>query len=628
MSSIDIDGFLDIETSKWDEFAMGGIWTRHAQFEMSTDEDEYFDSLLSHGGNLWAWNGGLFDFLWFLQVAKRRKLNARISNAGTRLTRIECAGLVLRDAVALIPSSLQAAAPIANREISKETGLPCSCAKPCGGYCAITRACFGMEPNHVSSLAEYLKIDCEVGYEIVDTIIAHAGNHDYQLKGTIGGTAWATASTMLGIPPADWEDSREYNDARAGYYGGRVTVGRISAEAGYRYDINSAYPAALSNLELPTGERFTYGTKLSTRAYLAGKEGIYGAIVNVPKSLHLPPLPMRTPSGRVTFPIGRLCGNWTGLELRNAELHYGVKIERICTGIVWTDTKVIFREFMNNVYDVRYKVGKSTGLGTWQKFLGNSFSGKLAQSPESERIVMYPEREPVMCPGGDCGGRCKHTKCCDHNCSGRCKAWKQVDREGLIWAQPFYSLPDCGYVHWAAYLTSWTRITWLKFASQFGKRFLYGDTDSVYAMDENALTDIQIGSGLGTWAYEGVISQHENDEGELEHGFDCLGPKAYKFWCGSCAKHPNGEWHVKLKGVSRATVADYDTFRSGGTIHHERGVMGFKSAAKNRNGRLFIRKHITRTSKSDGIWFGDRKLDRGSLSTRPVTYKEQCDRER
>jgi hypothetical protein len=617
MSRIEIDGFLDIETSRWDEFAMGGLHTRYGEFEMSTDEDEYFDSLLSHGGNVWAWNGGLFDFLWFLQVAKRRKLTARISNAGTRLTRIECAGLVLRDAVALVPTSLAKAAPIANREVKKDTGLVCSCERPCGGYCAIKRSCFGMERWEIDSLAAYLKIDCEVGYQIVDTIIGHAETHGYQLKGTIGGTAWATASTMLEIPPADWIDSREYNDARAGYYGGRVTVGRIQAESGFRYDINSAYPAALSNLELPTGERFTVGTKLATRAYLAGKEGIYGAIVNVPKNLHLPPLPMRTSSGRVTFPIGRLCGSWTGLELRYAEEHFGVKIERLCTGIVWKDTKVIFREFMNNVYDVRHKVGKNTGLGTWQKFLGNSFSGKLAQSPESERIVMYPEKEPVLCPGGDCEGKCRKGKCCDHECSGRCKAWKQVDRDGLIWAQPFYKLPECGYVHWAAYLTAWTRVTWLHFASQFGNRFLYGDTDSVYAMDGNKLTDIEIGSKLGTWAFEGSMSR-----------FDCLGPKAYKFFCGGCAKHPNGDWHVKLKGVARATVEDYDLFRSGGTIHHERGVMGFRSAAKNRSGRLFLRKHITRTSKSDGIWFGDRRLDRGSLWTRPVTYKEQCDRER
>ncbi len=157
MSGIRVDGFFDIETAEWDKFAMGGYYDTQG-FVSYTDSDEFFDFLLEKGGHVWAWNGGMFDFLWFLDVAAKRGYYCRVSTAGTRITRIEVANLVLRDAVALCPSSLADAAPIGGLELDKNTGLPCVCDMDCGGYCSISPNCSLMPLEHIDALRGYLRV--------------------------------------------------------------------------------------------------------------------------------------------------------------------------------------------------------------------------------------------------------------------------------------------------------------------------------------------------------------------------------------------------------------------------------------------------------------------------------------
>lgn len=622
MSDIRVDGFYDIETSDWDKFAMGGYYDTSG-FTCSTDSDEFFDFLLDRGGHVWAWNGGLFDFLWFLDIAAKRRMYCRVSTAGTRITRIEINSLTLRDACALVPSSLADAAPIGGLELSKETGIPCYCGKDCGGYCQITPQCVGMPPQWVDSLQSYLELDCIAGWRILDSLFAHAHNNNYILKGTLGGSAWATARAQLGIEDASWENGAEYKTARSGYFGGRVTVGRIRAEAGYRYDINSAYPAALSNLELPIGERVRVTGGKASRAYAAGYPGIYRCTVTVPRDTHLPPLPVRTPKNRICYPVGRFVGDWTGLELERAE-RYGISIDRIWYGLVWLERLPVFKSFMADVFAVRAKVGKKTPLGKWQKLFGNSLTGKFAQSPENERILVNPDMgKRAYCAGGDCGSDTldgcnrRRGRCCDHHCSRRCRAWRSIDLRGRIWSLPFWSIPDCSYVHWAAYLTAWTRGTWLEFARQFGNRFVYGDTDSVYALHE-PYDRRNVGEALGQWGFDGPFAD-----------FEALGPKAYRMLQNNGDDYTPWEYFNRLKGVPGVANEQWSNFKKGLQIVNERGVMGLRSAARKAGtDSLFVKKLIKRSDLSDGIWYGDRRIIEGSDITRPVTYGQQIARER
>ena len=157
-------------------------------------------------------------------------------------------------------------------------------------------------------------------------------------------------------------------------------------------------------------------------------------------------------------------------------------------------------------------------------------------------------------------------------------------------------------------------MTWLRFAEQFGDRLLYGDTDSVYSMDP-ASPDSDIGPLLGQFAYDGPMER-----------FDCIGPKAYRYY-----DVKESKWVTRLKGVPDISPEEWERFRQGESIVNERGVMGLRSAGKRSkpdDDTIFRRKVIKRSDQSDGLWFGDRRLKRNSTITEPVTYAEQCRRER
>ena len=79
----------------------------------------------------------------------------------------------------------------------------------------------------------------------------------------------------------------------------------------------AAYPAALSDLELPTGAPVLLSGAAATRAVESAREGIVRGIVVVPEC-RAPGLGVRNRHGRLCFPFGRLSGTWTLNDLRYA----------------------------------------------------------------------------------------------------------------------------------------------------------------------------------------------------------------------------------------------------------------------------------------------------------------------
>lgn len=612
-AGVRVTGLFDLETEAWDTFACGGLYTvEDRRFRHSWDEEEFFDWLLDIEGELWAWNGGLYDFQWFLEKCRQRELSPICSKAGTRVTRIVLGKLVLRDAVALVPMSLAKASTIVGPEISKDTGLLCNCVIPgidatrkgeqCGGYCRIRAGGVGMRDEERAALVRYLEIDCITGADCVQAIVDFAKERDYQLTGTVGGSAWKTAKHRLGpkLPDADWPSPQHYYLARKGYFGGRVIVARRTAPSGFRQDINSAYPDALSSVPLPWGQMAVASMEQAPRAYKRGLEGIYRARVRVPLDCWLPPLPWRSRCGRVNYPVGDIWGHWTRIELAYAE-SLGCEVT-ILAAIVWLETAMPFRPIMNELFETRRGVGKSSGLGTWLKFLQNSYTGKLAQDPEGERVLLCPEPDKVRaCPANEkCGGPQDGWRC-----AGRCRRWECLDESGVgaVWSAKYWRLPDCGLVHVAAYLTSATRIKWHKAALSVGDDLVYGDTDSIYSM--RALAAELCGGDLGSFAMEGGFRR-----------FAAVGPKAYRY------EDDDGEVECRCKGLQDLSPEDWERYARGEQVVRERGVMGLSSAAR-AGGSLFRRKKIVRSSNADGVWFGDRRT-RGKEDPRtyPCTIRE------
>lgn len=585
---IEVTGAFDIETESWDRFVLGGMMLADGTYESFRDEDRMVDRLLAIGGTWWTWNGGLFDSLWLAEILRRRKLRCVVATAGPRAHRIECEGLVVRDAFALCPMKLERAALLAGLTLDKQTGLVCRCKDGCGGQCAIRR---DMSEAEYAAVDTYLRRDCAAPIAILETLKAESERCGYRLGATIGGTSYATAANLSGIDKADWPDARTYYQARAGYYGGRVEVVRPRAAAGWIYDITSAYPAALSRLDLPTGPLRRLPPSKARVAFERGLEGIWRARVTVPRDRLLGPLPARTVGGRVHFPIGCFEGSWTGLELRGA-IERGAAVT-IGSGIVWADSEPALAPGLLSIWECRARAraeGNPT-LYEWHKWIANSCTGKLAEDPDKERILINPgEDEVEIC---SCDG--------PHR-AGRCRAWRPLDKEGRTWAAPFWRLSACAHVHWAAYLTAWTRQTWLAQAEADGgpRTVVYGDTDSLFV---TAPRIRDIGDALGQW----------KEEGEFRD-FCALAPKVYRYW--SVAK---SAWVVRGKGLPGLTVEGFERFARGEPVVVERGVLSFRQAA--RAGSLFQRRRLARRHHGDGARFGGRVLASDGM-TRPQTHRE------
>ena len=590
---------FDIETQGWDRFVLGG-WYDGNRYESFRDEHEFFNFLVDQPGELWTFNGGRYDMNWFCERAKRSGVSLEINMAGSRITNLKRKGQTVRDLAALMPfMDLKLAATIAGIELDKNTGLVCRCDDSCGGYCAIK---IGMSQEDYKTLDSYLYLDCYATYHTKLALDRIADECGYLLTGTIGGSTWKTAQKFLGLPDAEWE-TWIYRNVREAFYGGRCQVFRPQALHGHAYDLNSAYPAALHDLEFPIGEPFTLSGQKAVRAFKRRRPGFYLCDVTVPE-MFVPPLPLRA-KNRIVYPVGSFTGRWSVGELAYAE-EVGCKVNPL-TCVLYEETAPIFRPYMERVWANRHAAKDHPALKSWHKTFGNSLYGKLGEGPERTRYHLHPPPEKVkdckptnrFCTGKlDCE-RCTDTRCCGKSHGPYCKAWTPIDRDKTIFGAPYFLIPANGHSHWAAYLTAHTRIEWHRMAvsRNQGEDMLYGDTDSIYAIDER---DRNIGDGLGQWGREGRIAD-----------FCAIAPKMYEYTYPPDdvdGQTPEGPWrkHARAKGLSGITWQDLARFKAGEPIVVNRGVKGLRSAAK--SGSLFQRKLIVRSNKQNGIQFGDRLL--------------------
>ena len=589
--TLQIDGVFDIETESWDQFVLGGLMTAEGDYRSTRHELELVEWLLQMGGTIWTWNGGLFDTLWLAERIARLGLKAEGTTAGPRTTRLECQGLVVRDAFALCPMSLAKAARMAGIELTKETGLRCVCPKSCGGYCAIRK---GMGDADYMALDRYLRLDCHASLRTLDAIVAAADRFDLTLAGTVGGASYKTCARIADVEKAEWAEVADFEAANRGRFGGRTEVIRPEAQAGWSYDINSAYPAALTRVALPTGTVRRCGVQGARDAFRKGREGIFVARVKVPKDMFLPLLPAHTPGGRTVFPVGTFVGAWTGLELRRAlELGASADVHR---ALVWSDAEPVLAPALAHLWGCRAQAKRegNDSLAGWLKWFCNAPTGKLGESPEKERILLNPGDDEVRAHQPWCK-RGRKKRC-------RCGAWRPLDREGRVWAAPFFRISDCAHLHWNAYLTSWTRIELHAQAvadGQDGRSSIYFDTDCVKAVSAR---EQSIGDELGEWGFEGRFSE-----------WLALAPKVYRY------RSEAGSWVVRGKGLPGLDYAGFQAFAAGQPWVVDRGVMPLRSAAK--KGNLFQRKHLSRRSHADGRHYGGRLL-RGDGLTYPQTYAE------
>jgi hypothetical protein len=178
--------------------------------------------------------------------------------------------------------------------------------------------------------------------------------------------------------------------ARASFYGGRFEMlmkGFVGKA--YDYDINSAYPYALTNVPDLTQGRWIDSEEIHPDAKL----GFFHIVANVPSSVRVAPFPFRTKWGMIFYPFGKFETYVTLPELLAVRsLNVDAKIGfRILEGYQFLlsnndDSRYIFKDFISDQYRKRQQLKlENSPLERTIKLILNSMYRKMAQKTKIGR---------------------------------------------------------------------------------------------------------------------------------------------------------------------------------------------------------------------------------------------------
>lgn len=561
-------GYYDVETSGWATFVVGEalapdgrrvvVWHRPG---------DLLQWMLDSGVREWrAHNGGRFDALLMLSLAQDAGASIGATLAGSSILRatirLGSKRITLTDTYALAPVRLEALAEAAGGPLKGGLSF---------GYDEIPE---GLDPHSPmgKELATYLTRDVEA-LAFADAAWRETLRDVLKVepKLTIGGAAWNSARASIEELVSDRLDVPltigQYEAQRSGYFGGRVEVFQPEAPAGWRFDRNSSYPAALTRVRVPMGHR-------SVRVSWNGEPGTVSATVDVPEC-EFPPLPLRM-GGRVVYPTGRIRGTWTALELENAT-RLGARIHSVQRSIVARETTDALKGWCEHVW------GERVARPAWAKLLklvANSLTGKLAQHPERESLRYG---DAMDAPAG-------------------CAFLTRPDEHGGAWWRvPTVRVSPCARPEWSAYLTAEARVELLE-QLRAAPGALYCDTDSVYCVGAHTRN---LGAGLGEWKTEGAMTE-----------WRALAPKVYAY------TDERGRRVVKGKGLSGLTPEGFDALREGAAWRVTSGVSTLLTSLRENGRASFVRRDSSRSLAPRAGWVGARVLPAGHSKTRAPTIQE------
>lgn len=392
----------------------------------------------------------------------------------------------------------------------------------------------------------YLELDCRSLHKIL-TIIMEIAHIDLEELVRCPTTASLAMKVYKSGHADDYEEatSTNYHGAfgrhlesfvRLAYYGGRTEVFTPELTDGYHYDVNSLYPYVMKSNRYPVGfALYLEDAKEASRKYAFWKRrrigaGIAEATVIVPKDMHIPPLPYRAYtgklSGKLLFPVGTLEGVWTFDELAFAE-ELGCEVTDIRQATYWRKTAAVFTEFVSYWEEI-----KNTSQGAkrvFAKLVQNSLYGKFGMARERASLADISKLDELMA---------NHEPYDVYH-----------NRELDIRFVSFITESKAQYIqpHLAVFVTSHARILLLKglLAQQESGTVSYCDTDSIAGtslMPEEDVHDKE----YGKWKLEGEV---------IEGIF--LQPKLY------AERYKDGEVTIRGKGIPRDILnkLSYDDYK-------------------------------------------------------------------
>lgn len=555
----------DIESMNWTDFIVIGHTDdgkdHYVQFQVLK---KYFEYLETHNGpeTILCHFGGKFDFLFILREALTHgyAIGTIVPRGSSILyfsVTIGSREYTFRDSSALLPFSL--------KSISENFGV----ANKKGEWDHTKTRCYS------NKLGEYLRSDCYALHQSLQKFFS------WPLIER-SGPAWTMASQAMRVfrtylkEPIYGLGITESEYCRQGYLGGRTEIFKPFCDAGplYEYDVNSLYPYCMSENFFPSGPSyFTY-------EFERKKLGIFKAQVTCPSDMYLPCLGI-VRDGKYIFPTGTFSGYWTTSELLYAE-SLGYKIE-VKSGIVFTDKKKLFHDFIKDLYQIRKTSPKNSVSDIMAKLLMNSSYGRWGMDPNKENISFEMKEG-----------------------SEEYETIKVGKKNIQLFKEPVF-LNTFSHVAIAAHVTSYARIHMHRIMAPIAHSVYYTDTDSIFTT-EKLLESEALGGLKLECIYESAIF---------------LLPKTY--YATGKTKHK-----IAMKGFDKRKLANFtlEDFKNGleGDLHkfkitNEPKFATFKTA-------LAQKKLVTMTKKSEKqlrSMYNKRIIFRnnGSFETKPIELTEK-----
>lgn len=263
------------------------------------------------------------------------------------------------------------------------------------------------EPEELKQVIEYCIKDCILTKKLMDIWI-DSFYKNFGFYPTAYYSAGYISSQYLKTQLYDFTCFRKVpftvqNLAYNSYFGGRFEItqrGRLKNI--YHYDINSAYPYAMSKLPDFNNGKWRKIDSIEEYSKYSKNVGFYKVKVDVQEK-DLSPFMFRNIYGQIIAPRGEFTTTITSFELEKAIKYYDFKLKRISgfTFIPTKNNKSEFNKLVEGMYKARLKQ-TNQGQKYVYKVLINSLYGKFAQAKPKPKNLF----NPVMCSAitGFCRG--------------------------------------------------------------------------------------------------------------------------------------------------------------------------------------------------------------------------------
>lgn len=476
--------YVDIEASEWvNPFVVGRLMENNEvlYYEGENCIIEYLNAIIETAKKLkkviqiFAHNGGKYDFLFFLECLKQNKIEniefvLKGDNSG-RLVELKIYDnqnkllVIFMDSYRLLHTSLKKISKGLQLKHKKQGNLIYDISKIKRQY-----------QKHPFIVKEYLKYDLLSLKEGVKVFREVTGSK----KNTIGAVAKEKLFQYANYDRTAFENSIQKFETpnqnaflRQGYYGGRVELFQNKSKNTFIYDVNSLYPYVMSTHLYPLGrgEYLNTANPEKWRKTLGGVFAVYDVDIEVFENF-ITPLPVRY-KNKIYFPYGIL-KNYIIDEytLKLYEKRGVLKVKKY-NNVIFYKHLIDFSLFVKHFYNLKQKNDSHSLI---YKFLLNSSYGKFA---ENYKDITY-----------------KSNLIDDKICSGIYD--EQTDMYRYERDKIFFT----NHLAIALTITNLARYYLYNFMIKFQNNLLYVDTDSLHLDKKIIGGELKIDNKIGNFKLE------------------------------------------------------------------------------------------------------------------------------